>query len=147
MHRHWLDPLNEATRRQRAHYRSLRGSWNLSDYAQRKLSWLRESCPVASLGSDGAIGFGELTGGDAEPYFSVAMQEPVPTPGSCPHPLSFALPAALENDALSRVEALGCPPSTVIMRCIGDYDAQDDSLLIDGEQVDVSFADLDENKV
>ena len=94
----------------------------------------------------GAIGFGELTGSDAEPYFSVSMQEPVPTPGSCPHPLSFALLTALEKDALSCVEALGCLPSTVIMRCIGDYDVQDDSLLIDGGQVHVSFAELDENK-
>ena len=32
------------------------------------------------------------------------------------------------------------------MRCIGDYDVQDSSLLIDGEQVHVSFADLEENK-
>ena len=145
-HRPWLDSLNEATRRQRQHYKFLRGSWNLSDYAQRKLSWLRESCPVASLGPDGAIGFGEITGGEAEPYFSVTMQEPVPTPRSCPYPLSFALLEALERDALSRVEALGCPPSTVIMRCIGDYDAQDDSLLIDGKLLHVSFADLEENK-
>ena len=76
-HRPWLDSLNEATRRQRAHYRSLRGSWNLSDYAQRKLSWLRESCPVASLGPDGAISFGELSDSDAEPY--VAMAIPVLT--------------------------------------------------------------------
>ena len=67
-HRPWLDSLNEATRRQHLHYKSLRGSWNLSEYAQRKLSWLRESCPVASLGPDGTIGFAELTGGDAEPY-------------------------------------------------------------------------------
>ena len=145
-HRPWLDSLNEATRRQHLHYRSLRGSWNLSDYAQRKLSWLRESCPVATLGPDGAIGFGEVSGSDAEPYFSVSMQEPVPTPESCPYPLSYALLAALEENALSRVEALGCPPSTVIMRCIGDYDVQDDSLLIDGEQTHVSFADLEANK-
>ena len=145
-HRPWLDSLNEATRRQRLHYKSLRGSWNLSDYAQRKLSWLRQSCPVASLGPDGTIGFGELTGSDAEPYFAALMQEPVPTPESCPYPLSFALLAALEKDALSRVEALGCPPSTVIMRCIGDHDVEDNSLLIDGEQVHVSFSDLDENK-
>ena len=32
------------------------------------------------------------------------------------------------------------------MRCIGDYDVQDSSLLMDGEQIHVSFADLDENK-
>ena len=32
-HRPWLDSLNEATRRQHLHYKSLRGSWNLSDYA------------------------------------------------------------------------------------------------------------------
>ena len=94
---------------EQVHYKSLRGSWNLSDYAQRKLSWLRESCPVASLRPDGTIGFAELSGSDAEPYFSVSMQEPVPTPDSCPYPLSFALLAALEEDALSRVEALGCP--------------------------------------
>ena len=136
-HRPWLDSLNEATRRQHLHYKSLRGSWNLSDYAQRKLCWLRESCPVATLGPDGAIGFGEVSGSDAEPYFSVSMQEPVPTPKSCPYPLSYALLAALEENALSRVEALGCPPSTVIMRCIGDYDVEDDSLLIDGEQTHV----------
>ena len=145
-HRPWLDSLNEATRRQRLHYKTLEGAWNLSEYAQRKLSWLRGSCPVASLGPDGTIGFGELTGSDADPYFSVWMQEPVPTPASCPYPLSFSLLAALERDALSRVEALGCPPSTVIMRCIGDYDIQDDSLLIEGEQEHVSFADLDKNK-
>ena len=145
-HRAWLDSLNEATRRQRLHYKSLRGSWNLSDYAQRKLSWLRKSCPVASLGPVGTIGFGELTGSDAEPYFAELMQEPVPTPESCPYPLSFALLAALEEDALSRVEALSCPASTVIMRCIGDCDVQDGSLLIDGEQLHVSFADLEENK-
>ena len=115
-------------------------------YAQRKLSWVRESCPVASLGPDGTIGFGELTGSDAEPYFSAFMQEPVPTPDSCPHPLSFALLVALEKDALSRVEALGCPTSTVIMRCIGDCAVQDSSLLMDGEQLHVSIADLEENK-
>ena len=101
-HRPWLDSLNEATRRQRQHYKFLRGSWNLSAYAQRKLSWLRASCPVANLGPDGTIGFGELTGSDAEPYFSVFMQEPVPTPDSCPYPLSFALLEALEEDVLSR---------------------------------------------
>ena len=44
------------------------------------------------------------------------------------------------------MEALGCPPSTVIIRCIGDYDIEDRSLLIDGEQLHVSFADLEENK-
>ena len=32
------------------------------------------------------------------------------------------------------------------MRCIGDFDVEDSSLLIDGEQVHVSFADLEENK-
>ena len=145
-HRPWLDSLNEATRRQRQQYKFLRGSWNLSDYALRKLSWLRQSCPVANLGPDGTIGFGELIGSDAEPYFSVFMQEPAPTPDSCPYPLSFALLAALEEDALSRVETLGSPPSTVIMRCIGDYDAQDGSLLIDGEQRHVSLAELEESK-
>ena len=145
-HRPWLDWLNEATRRQHLHYKSLQGSWNLSEYAQRKLAWLRESCAKASLGPDGTIGFTEITGSDAEPYFSVSMQEPVPTTQSCPYPLSFALLTALEKDALSLVEALGCPPSTVIMRCIGDYDVEDSSLLIDGEQVHVSFADLEENK-
>ena len=61
-HRCWLDSLNEATRRQHLHYKSLQGSWNLSDYAQRKLSWLRESCLEASLRSDGTIGFAERTG-------------------------------------------------------------------------------------
>ena len=101
---------------------------------------------MATLGTDGAISFAEITGREAEPYFSVSMQEPVQTPESCPYPLSFALLAALEEDALSRVEALGCPPSTVIMRCIGDYDVQDRSLLMDGEQLHVSFADLDENQ-
>ena len=145
-HRPWLDSLNEATRRQHLHYKSLQGSWNLSEYAQQKLSWLRESCPAASLARDGTIAFSELTGSDAEPYFSVSMPEPVPTPQSCPYPLSFALLTALEKDTLSRVEALGCPPRTAIMRCIGDYDVQDSSLLIDGEQAHVSFDDLEKNK-
>ena len=83
-HRPWLDSLNEATRRQHLHYKFLQGSWNLSEYAQQKLSWLRESCPAASLARDGTIAFSELTGSDAEPYFSVSMPEPIPTPQSCP---------------------------------------------------------------
>ena len=145
-HRPWLDSLNEATRRQHLHYKFYRGSWNLSEYAQHKLSWLRKSCPQAIFAPGGTITFTELTGSDAEPYFSTVMRDPAPTPPSCPYPLSFALLTALERDTLARVEALGPPPLTVIMRCIGDYDDQDRSLLIDGEQDHVSFDDLENTK-
>ena len=145
-HRPWLDSMNEETRRQGLDRRLSRGSWNLTEYGQRKVSWLRESCPVAGLGPDGTISLGEEAGKDAEPYFSVLPQDPAPTPRSCPQPLSSALVAALEKDALRRVEALGCRPSTVIMRCIGDPDEKDGSLLIDGDQAGVSFNDLEESK-
>ncbi|MXW87141.1 MAG: hypothetical protein F4103_14540 [Boseongicola sp. SB0673_bin_14] len=144
--RPWLESMNEATRRQGFHCRSMRGSWNLSEFGRRKVSWLCDSCPVAVLGPDGTISLGEEAGRDAEPYFSVLPQDPDPTPQSCPQPLSSALVAALEKDALRRVEALGCQPSTVIMRCIGDRDEKDGSLLIDCDQSGVSFNDLEESK-